>query len=38
VGDIVSSSKLLKEDDRTDAGKGFTRGAGNNPDTIAEED
>jgi hypothetical protein len=38
VGDIASSSKLLKEDDRNDAGEGLTRGAGNNPDTIAEED
>ena len=40
MGDIASSSKLLKEDDRTDAGEGLTRGtAGNNPDTIiAEED
>jgi hypothetical protein len=29
---------LPKEDDKTDAGEGLTRGAGNNPDTIVEED
>jgi hypothetical protein len=30
---------LLNEDDKTDAGDGFTRtGGGNNPETIAEED
>jgi len=38
TGDIASSSKLLKEEDITDAGEGFTRGVGNNPETIAEDD
>ena len=37
-GVIASSSKLLREEDITDAGEGFTRGVGNNPETIAEDD
>ena len=37
-GDIASSSKLLKEEDITDAGEGFTRGVGTKPETIAEDD